>query len=142
MSWAAIRDAFKTAIDAAELGLVVHDVATDTLPDKKGVVEIIPGEPLYLDAGHAGKVDVNVICRVTCVWATVKDSQDKLDQYLWPSGEKSIHHAVLADYTLGGIADDVRFLGVGSYGRPIGENNIVTTGAAADVRFLVKANGT
>jgi hypothetical protein len=113
LTWATIRDGMKTRLDTIS-GLTVHDVFPGVLPDKD-VAVILPGEPLLEPSGHGSMYDVNIRV-VVRVKRTVKDAQALLDDYVWPSGAKSVIAAVQAGSTLGGAVDGVVDVRVSGYG--------------------------
>lgn len=114
MSWATIRDGMKTRLDTIS-GLSARDTAPDSLPERD-TATVLPGEPLISPSGHRGKVEVNIIVRVRCSRGKVRDSQDALDPYLWPTGTKSIIAAVDGGPTLNAAVDACQFVTVQNYG--------------------------
>jgi environmental stress-induced protein Ves len=131
MTWAAIRDGFAVRLNTIS-GLSVSDVFIDSSPNSTFAM-VLPGEPVWSYAGHGALKSYNVIVRVQCVRATLKDSQDALDAYLSDSGASSVIAAVAADDTLAGTAHAIKIIDVRNYGRV--EN---TQGAGADIAFEVR----
>lgn len=128
MSWKTIRDGAKTRLDTIS-GLSARDTAPASLPDKD-TATVLPGEPLIEPAGHRNKVFVRFGVYVRCVRGKLQDSQDALDDYLWPTGASSVK-AAFEHTTLSGTVDDVEFVNVSNYGGIEG-----TQGVGATVNFL------
>jgi len=114
-TWAQIRDGMKTRLDTIGAPLVVFDTMPATVADKD-VAIILYGDPLVVPTGHGGlaSVGIRVIVRVTR--GNIRDAQDAIDPYLWPSGAKSIVVAVLGDRTLGGNVSETQWVATGGAG--------------------------
>ena len=136
MSWATIRDGVKARLDTID-GLSAHDVMPQTLPDRD-IAVVLPGNPVIEPDGHLAGVFVHFRVFVRCKRGKLKDSQDGLDPYLWPTGTKSIAAAVLGDTGLpkDGVntVHDTRFTGVTQYS---GEDD--SFAVSANVLFTARA---
>lgn len=129
MSWATIRDGVKTRLDTIS-GLSARDTIPDSLPDKD-TATVMPSPAVLSPTGHATKTAVSLFVLIRCVRGRLRDSQDALDAYIWPTGTNSIIAAVYADRTLSGTVDDIRWTGTDSYTPVEG-----TTGVQANVNFI------
>lgn len=121
MSWATIRDGMAARLNTIQ-GLSAVDTMRDTLPDKD-VAVVLPGEPLMEPTAHRGKVGVNVRVVVMVSRASAKDAQDRLDEYVNPSGARSVIAAIAASRTTGQLpvdsvaqVDDTRWVRTTGYG--------------------------
>lgn len=117
MTWVAVRDGVKARLDTIA-GLSAHDTMPSTLPDRD-IAAVLPANPLIEPDGHVGGAFVNFRVFVRCSRGNLKDSQDALDPYLWPTGAKSIVAAVLGAPGLPvsgtNSVHDTRFTGVIAY---------------------------
>lgn len=132
MSWATISAAMKSTIDAATIGLVVHDVMPGTLPDQDLCV-VLPGEPWHEPDAH-GDVVVNIRVAVRCTRATPEDAQRALAVFTWPSGAQSVVAAVRALPNLGGAVSHCQYVRAGSHGQ-IADSGANAGAFQADVIF-------
>lgn len=113
-TWVEIRDGMKTRL-ATISGLAAHDTMPATVADKD-FAAVLYGEPLVAPGGHGTRVFVNVRVLVRVNRGSLKDAQEAIDAYLWPSGTKSIIAAVLADRTLGNKVDETQWVSTGEIG--------------------------
>jgi len=113
-TWIEIRDGMKTRL-ATISGLVEHDTMPKTVPDKD-VAIVLYGEPLVAPAGHGTLVAVGVRVVVRVSRGDLKDAQEAIDAYLWPTGAKSIVAAVAGDRTLGGKVQETQWRETGAIG--------------------------
>ncbi len=121
MSWTLLREGLAARIATID-GLVVHEVAKDTYPDRN-VAVVLPGEPLSEPTGHRGKVGYNTRVVVMCSRTDAKDAQRAVDEFIEFSGTKSVISAVTASKATGKLpvdgvaqADDTRWVRTVAYG--------------------------
>lgn len=133
-SWTNIRNGVATLLQT--IGSLTPKARTPvTINDDVAIVEF--ASPGIMPLGHSLMVEIHFRIIVIVNRATVDDSESVLDDYLWPSGVKSIVAAINADRTLGGAVDDCSWVSSGfPYGTPEG----YPTGRQSEVVFRCAVN--
>lgn len=111
-----IRGAIASTLDAIEgLRAVAYEPDKISPPTAVvGDVSIDYDQTFGTAAARCHKLDITV--RVYVARATDRAGQDRLDEYVSPTGASSIKAALEADKTLGGTVDDLHVPSMSGYG--------------------------
>lgn len=85
-------------------------------------------------AGFGGEMTYTIGVTVGVLLGDLGQAQTALDEYLAPSGAKSIVQALEADPSLGGAVDSTRVVAMTAYGtREMGGKSVLTAGFEVEV---------
>lgn len=133
-SVSAIRNGLKARL-ATIAGLRTHDVWPDTLNVPAALV-MAPSGTYGVDMGGTVLVKADIIVIAAPLQNGIVRAQQQLDAYLASTGARSVRVALLADRTLGGIAQTINVMGWRDYGA-ITVNGIEYAGCHVDVEVWV-----
>lgn len=124
-----LRDALKTRL-ATIAGLRTHDTWPAQIHPPAAIVEPLAGSFEQTLGSDDALYRFQIVVAVQ--FGTHRTAQDALDEYLTPSGTRSIRAALEGDVTLGGLAHSLSVTGWREYGT-LEINGIEYLGAFVDV---------
>jgi hypothetical protein len=105
LTFAQVRAGIETALSTID-GLRVYDYVPDNLSPPAAVIAPAPGEKFVtFNVDQNGGREFRLVVVLFVAKGTDRSGQGNLDAYLDDTGSQSIHAALTADHTLGGLVD-------------------------------------